>query len=151
MTNAETPTQGANMDSDLEHAQRIIKSQSESIENLIKAVNLYIEISNLRLQTVDRLQNDNDKLISENGKLIDLCDKYNRKVKRFEADNSTLVRQITNQKDSIVILNAFIDKLEELEREDKTVIKDLANQIIDYKKTIADLDNRLGLKYPPIV
>ena len=139
------------MDSDLEHAQRIIKSQSESIENLIKAVNLYIEISNLRLQTVDRLQNDNDKLISENGKLIDLCDKYNRKVKRFEADNSTLVRQITNQKDSIVILNAFIDKLEELEREDKTVIKDLANQIIDYKKTIADLDNRLGLKYPPIV
>ena len=139
------------MDSDLEHAQRIIKSQSESIENLIKAVNLYIEISNLRLQAVDRLQNDNDKLISENGKWIDLCDKYTRKIRSLEADNSTLVRQITNQKDSIVILNAFIDKLEELEREDKTVIKDLANQIIDYKKTIADLDNRLGLKYPPIV
>ena len=139
------------MDSDLEHAQRIIKSQSESIENLIETVNLYIEISSLRLQTIDRLQNDNDKLIAENSKWIDSCDKYNRKVRSLEADNSTFVKQITNQKDSIVILNAFIDKLEELEKENRNVIKDLANQIIDYKKTIADLDNRLGLKYPPIV
>ena len=44
-----------------------------------------------------------------------------------------------------------IKKREELEKENRNVIKDLANQIIDYKKTIADLDNRLGLKYPPIV
>ena len=139
------------MDSDLEHAQRIIKSQSESIENLIETVNLYIEISNLRLQTIDLLQNDNDKLIAENGKWIDLCDKYTRKVKSLEADNSTLVRQIDNQKDSITILNAFIDKLEELEKENEIMLADLANQIIDYKKTIADLGNRLGLKYPPIV
>ena len=139
------------MDSDFEHAQRIIKSQSESIENLIKTVNLYIEISNLRLQTIDRLQNDNDKLNAENDKWIDLCDKYTRKVRSLEADNSTFVKQINNQKNSIVSLNAFADKIEELEKENKTVIKDLANQIIDYKKTIADLDNRLGLKYPPIV
>lgn len=76
------------MSNDFEHAQRIIKSQSESIENLIKTISAYIEICDIRQKTIKRLQDENeswmnltDKYLDEIRDLEDLNDSYKETIK----------------------------------------------------------------------
>jgi len=76
------------MSNDFEHAQRIIKSQSESIDNLIKTISTYIEICDIRQMTIKRLQDENeswmnltDKYLDEIRDLEDLNDSYKETIK----------------------------------------------------------------------
>jgi len=195
MANRETSTQGANMSKDFEHAQRIIKSQSESIENLIKTVNTYIEICDMRQQTIDTLMGKNDLLeqvlsdstqawanateevyelrekVHEYKDSINsfsaLADKIESDLVKSEKDKKDLLTQTKVLNNLIEMLNNTIEALkyeqkfkaspddvrminEDLERSAKEVssLKSLNDK---YKETIADLDNRLGLKYRPVV
>jgi chromosome segregation ATPase len=179
MANVETPTQGANMNSDFEHAQRIIKSQSESIENLIKTVNVYIEISDMRQNTIEILRAENNRCANAMEEVYELrekvhsykdsinslsallilnsssADKFESDLVKYEKDKKDLLTENKVLNNLIEMLNNTIEAIKyeqkfDLERSAKE-ISSLKSLNTKYKETIADLDNRLGLKYPTIV
>jgi chromosome segregation ATPase len=184
MANRETSTQGANMSKDFEHAQRIIKSQSESIENLIKTVNTYIEICDMRQKMIEVLQAENNRCASAMEEVYELrekvhsykdsinslsalADRVEKDLVKSEKDKRDLLTQTKVLNNLIEMLNNTIEALkyeqkfkaspddvrminEDLERSAKE-ISSLKSLNTKYKETIADLDNRLGLKYPTIV
>jgi len=172
MANVETPTQGENMNSDFEHAQRIIKSQSESIENLIKTVNVYIEISDMRQNTIEILRAENNRCANAMEEVYELrekvhsykdsinslsapADKFESDLVKSEKDKKDLLTQNKVLNNLIEMLNNTIEAIKyeqkfDLERSAKE-ISSLKSLNTKYKETIADLDNRLGLKYPTIV
>ena len=160
------------MNSDFEHAQRIIKSQSESIENLIKTVNVYIEISDMRQNTIEILRAENNRCANAMEEVYELrekvhsykdsinnlpalADKFESDLVKYEKDKKDLLTENKVLNNLIEMLNNTIEAIKyeqkfDLERSAKE-ISSLKSLNTKYKETIADLDNRLGLKYPTIV
>jgi len=82
------------MSNDFEHAQRIIKSQSESIENLIKTISTYIEICDIRQMTIKRLEDENESWMN-------LTDKYLDEIRDLEDLNDSYKKTISDLNDRL--------------------------------------------------
>jgi len=117
------------MSNDFEHAQRIIKSQSESIENLIKTISTYIEICDIRQTTIKRLQDENESWMN-------LSDKYLKKIADLEDWNS-------HHDGEIEYYQRKVEELSELNHSYKETIKDLNDRLTDkyklFRPTVPDM------------
>ena len=107
------------MSNDFEHAQRIIKSQSESIDNLIKTISTYIEICDIRQMTIKRLEDENESWMN-------MTNKYLKRI-------SDLEDWLTHSHGEIEYYQRKVEELSDLND--------------SYRETISDLDDRLSDKY----
>lgn len=120
------------MSDDFEHAQRIIKSQSESIENLIKTISTYIEICDIRQMTIKRLQDENeswmnltDKYLDEIRDLEDLNDSYKETIKDL---NDRLSDKYHHTVSDIRQVNESLDRKPEVVSGLSQILEQLRNE-----------------------